>query len=83
MTRRELKEALFYPGWWKALLLGVLCGFFLHLLTGCSTPAVAEPAYPEYEKWWTGDSTKRSHDLRDLGQGDILVFDNGMEAVLL
>lgn len=78
MTGRELKETLFFPGWRKALLLGVLTGVALKLVTGCSTPAVSEPAYPEYEKWWTeAPGPRKSKNLSDLGQGDILVFDNG------
>lgn len=53
-------------------------------LCGCSSPAVSqEPKYPEYEKWWTQDCQRRSTNLDELGQGDILVFSNGMEAVLL
>lgn len=53
-------------------------------LCGCSSPAVSqEPKYSEYEKWWTQDCQRRSTNLDELGPGDILVFSNGMEAVLL
>lgn len=79
----SLKSELFFPGWWKYLLFGIVCGIVFHLLCGCSSPAVSEPKYPEYEKWWTLRKPKRSHDLGELSQGDILVFGNGQEAMLL
>lgn len=54
------------------------------IVAGCAGDrATGDAKYPEYEKWWTSDAPKRSRNLSDLGQGDILVFDNGMEAVLL
>ena len=70
------------------LYLGVVivAGFvaLVFALCGCSSPAVSqEPKYPKYEKWWTQGRQRRSTNLDELGQGDILVFSNGMEAVLL
>lgn len=53
-------------------------------LLGCASPSVSDPAYPEYDKWWTETpGPRRSTNLSELGQGDILVFGNGQEAVLL
>ena len=80
----SIKEELFFPGWWKYALAGFVSGFVLHLLCGCSSPTVSGPAYPENDKWWTETSGPcKSKNLSDIGQGDVLVFDNGQEAVLL
>lgn len=73
MTGRELKEAMFFPGWWKYLLLGILCGTLLQLLTGCSTPVSSEPKYPEYDKWWT--QSVNTNSFEGLGQGDVHVHE--------
>ena len=73
MTGRELKEVLFFPSWWKALLLGVLCGILLRLLTGCSTPISSGDRYPEYDKWWT--QSVNTNSFEGLGQGDVYVHE--------
>lgn len=77
--------------WWEykgheiavAMAIGFVFGLALKFLCGCSSLPVSEPAYPEYDKWWSGPEPRRSTNLSELGQGDILVFDNGQEAVLL
>lgn len=55
----SLKSELFFPGWWKFLLFGIVCGIVFHLLCGCSSTPVLEPRYPEYDKWWESGAVPR------------------------
>lgn len=83
----SMKDELFFPGWWKYAIAGFAIGIWIHvlcaMLCGCTSAPVSEPSYPEYDKWWTGPEPRRSANLSELGQGDVLVFDNGLEATLL
>lgn len=68
-----------------AMLIGFVFGLMLHFVCGCSSPAVSEPKYPEYDKWWaarhpipvvTYDGTNVStNSFEGLGQGDVYVHE--------
>lgn len=48
-------------------------GILVCFAGGCSSPAVSEPRYPEYDKWWM--QSVNTNSFEGLGPGDVYVHE--------